>query len=204
MIYHEDLDRVAAEALVRAGVAAVVNAAPSISGRYPNLGPKILEEAGIPLVDTVGPLLLAEDPGGRTPSASRATGSSPATGCSPSVPGKTETRSFGTWTPRVKRSTSASRASRATRSSTCARSATCCSAAPVSPSSTTLSRAGHALVVVRGYGYREDLAALGSYIRDVKPVLVGVDGGADALLDAGYSPDVVIGDMDSVSDQALS
>ena len=61
----------------------------------------------------------------------------------------------------------------------------------------------HALVVVRGYGYREDLAALGSYIRDVKPVLVGVDGGADALIDAGYSPDVVIGDMDSISDRAL-
>ncbi len=61
----------------------------------------------------------------------------------------------------------------------------------------------HALVVVRGYGYREDLAALRSYIRDVKPVLVGVDGGADALLDAGYTPDVVIGDMDSISDRAL-
>jgi uncharacterized membrane-anchored protein len=61
----------------------------------------------------------------------------------------------------------------------------------------------HVLVVVRGYGYREDLAALRSYIRDVKPVLVGVDGGADALLDAGYTPDVVIGDMDSISDRAL-
>jgi uncharacterized membrane-anchored protein len=62
----------------------------------------------------------------------------------------------------------------------------------------------HVLVVVRGYGYREDLAALRSYIRDVKPVLLGVDGGADALLDAGYVPDVVIGDMDSISDRALS
>ena len=59
------------------------------------------------------------------------------------------------------------------------------------------------LVVVRGYGYRDDLAALRAYIRDVRPVLVGVDGGADALLDAGYRPDVVIGDMDSVSDRAL-
>jgi uncharacterized membrane-anchored protein len=61
----------------------------------------------------------------------------------------------------------------------------------------------HVLVVVWGYGYREDLAALRAYIRDVRPVLVGVDGGADALLDAGYRPDVVIGDMDSVSDRAL-
>jgi uncharacterized membrane-anchored protein len=59
------------------------------------------------------------------------------------------------------------------------------------------------LVVVRGYNYREDLAALRSYIRDVKPLLVGVDGGADALLSEGYRPDIIIGDMDSVSESAL-
>ena len=59
------------------------------------------------------------------------------------------------------------------------------------------------LVVVRGYSYREDLAALRAYIRDIRPVLVGVDGGADALLDDGYVPDLILGDMDSVSDHAL-
>ena len=58
VIDHEDLDRVAAEALVDAGVAAVVNAAASITGRYPNLGPVILQEARIPLVDRVGRLVL--------------------------------------------------------------------------------------------------------------------------------------------------
>src|SRR5581483_5251150 len=58
VIDHEDRDRVSAEGLVRAGVAAVVNAARSTTGRYPNLGPAILLEAGIPLVDGVGPLLL--------------------------------------------------------------------------------------------------------------------------------------------------
>jgi uncharacterized membrane-anchored protein len=61
----------------------------------------------------------------------------------------------------------------------------------------------HVLVVVRGAGYREDLAALRAYVRDVKPVLVGVDGGADALLEQGYRPHVVVGDMDSVSEAAL-
>src|SRR5690606_13088530 len=60
-----------------------------------------------------------------------------------------------------------------------------------------------ALVVVRGSGYREDLWAIGSFIDEVRPVLIGVDGGADALIEAGYSPDVIIGDMDSVSDGAL-
>src|SRR6266700_4749883 len=59
------------------------------------------------------------------------------------------------------------------------------------------------LVVVRGSRFREDLAALRPYIRDVRPVLIGVDGGADALLDAGYRPDLIVGDMDSVSERAL-
>jgi uncharacterized membrane-anchored protein len=61
----------------------------------------------------------------------------------------------------------------------------------------------HVLVVVRGYHYREDLAMLRPYIREYRPVLVGVDGGADALMDAGMKPDIIVGDMDSVSDHAL-
>ena len=61
----------------------------------------------------------------------------------------------------------------------------------------------HVLVVVRGHRYREDLAALRAYIREFKPVMIGVDGGADALLEAGYQPHIIVGDMDSVSDEAL-
>ncbi|MBO0833725.1 MAG: hypothetical protein J2P29_17320, partial [Actinobacteria bacterium] len=55
IIDHADLDRVSADALVKCQVAAVVNVAASISGRYPNLGPKLLMDAGIPLLDDVGP-----------------------------------------------------------------------------------------------------------------------------------------------------
>ena len=62
----------------------------------------------------------------------------------------------------------------------------------------------HVLIVVRGHNYREDLAALRAYIREFKPVMVGVDGGADALLEAGYRPDIIVGDMDSVTDQGLT
>jgi uncharacterized membrane-anchored protein len=62
----------------------------------------------------------------------------------------------------------------------------------------------HALVIARGYRHREDLKALRAYIREFKPVLVAVDGGADALLDAGYRPHLIVGDMDSISDRALS
>ena len=61
----------------------------------------------------------------------------------------------------------------------------------------------HVLVVVRGNNYKEDLAAIKSYIDEIRPVLIGVDGGADALIEYGYIPDIIIGDMDSVSDHAL-
>jgi uncharacterized membrane-anchored protein len=61
----------------------------------------------------------------------------------------------------------------------------------------------HCLIVVRGYHYREDIATLRPYIREYCPVLIGVDGGADALIEAGYTPHIVVGDMDSVSDRAL-
>ncbi|MGH9268834.1 MAG: putative cytokinetic ring protein SteA, partial [Acidimicrobiales bacterium] len=58
VIDHEDLDRVAAEELVKRRVRAVVNAAASTTGRYPNLGPLVLASAGIPLIDSAGPELL--------------------------------------------------------------------------------------------------------------------------------------------------
>jgi uncharacterized membrane-anchored protein len=61
----------------------------------------------------------------------------------------------------------------------------------------------HAVVVVRGYDHARDLKALKHYIREYKPVLIGVDGGADALLEAGLKPHVIVGDMDAVSDAAL-
>jgi uncharacterized membrane-anchored protein len=57
---------------------------------------------------------------------------------------------------------------------------------------------------VRGYHYREDLQILRPYISDYRPVLIGVDGGADAILDSGFKPDLIVGDMDSVSDRALA
>ena len=59
------------------------------------------------------------------------------------------------------------------------------------------------LIVVRGYDYRGDLAALRPYITEYRPLLMGVDGGADALIEAGYKPDMIIGDMDSCSDETL-
>jgi uncharacterized membrane-anchored protein len=202
VINHEDLDRVAAEALVRARVAAVVNAAPSISGRYPNLGPKILEEAGIPLVDRVGPLVLQKVREGEPV---RLEDDRLFAGDRLLAVGIRQDRAS------ILRDMESAREAVDERFEGFARNTLeymreerdLLFGGAGLPELRHSLAGRHALVVVRGYGYREDLAALRSYIRDVKPVLVGVDGGADALIDAGYSPDVVIGDMDSISDQAL-
>src|SRR5207253_10759486 len=71
------------------------------------------------------------------------------------------------------------------------------------PPLSTKFRGRHALVVVRGLDYKHDLRALRAYIREYRPVLIAVDGGADALLDGGRTPDIIIGDFDSLSAVAL-
>jgi uncharacterized membrane-anchored protein len=202
VIDHEDLDRVAAEALVRVGVAAVVNVAPSISGRYPNLGPMILEDAGVPLIDRVGTLVLQKlregDPirleHDRIFSGDRLVG----------VGVRQDRGSILKAMESAREAVDERFEGFARNTLEYMREERDLLFGGAGLPALSHSLAGrHVLVVVRGYGYREDLAALRSYIRDVRPVLVGVDGGADALLDVGYVPDVVIGDMDSISDHAL-
>ena len=170
MIDHEDLDRVAAEALVRAGVAAVVNAAPSISGRYPNLGPKILDEAGIPLVDRVGPLVLQKvrdgDPVHLEDDRLFAGSRLIAVGI----------RQDGA---SILRDMESARDAVDERFEGFARNTLeymreerdLLFGGAGLPELRHSLAGRHVLVVVRGYGYREDLAALRSYIRDTKPVL---------------------------------
>ena len=203
VIDHEDLDRVSAEGLVAAGVAAVVNAAPSISGRYPNLGPLVLLEAGIPLVDSVGPLLLRKV---REGDVLRLDGDRVMDG---DVLVGVGIRQSEAW---VREQMATAQLGLGERFESFARNTVDLMArerdllfggAGLPELSHELSDRA-VLVVVRGYDYKEDLAVLRSFIRDVHPVLLGVDGGADALLEAGYDPDVILGDMDSVSDAALA
>jgi uncharacterized membrane-anchored protein len=58
-------------------------------------------------------------------------------------------------------------------------------------------------VVVRGVDHQRDLRALKPFIRDTRPVLVAVDGGAEALIEVGLRPDMIVGDMDSAGEPAL-
>jgi len=71
------------------------------------------------------------------------------------------------------------------------------------PALKTRFRDRHALVVARGPGHKRDLRMVRPYVRDFRPVLIGVDGGADALREEGLRPDVIVGDMDSVTDATL-
>jgi uncharacterized membrane-anchored protein len=202
VIDHEDLDRVAAEGLVARGAAAVVNARRSITGRYPNLGPLILVRAGIPLIDGVGPLLMRKV---REGDRLRVEGDRVMLDGELAGVGVRQSEQA------VIRAMDEARLGLSERFDAFARNTLefmqrerdLLFGGEGMPDLDHDMSGRHVLVVVRGTNFREDLAALNAYIADVKPVLVGVDGGADALLEQGYRPDIIVGDMDSVSEPAL-
>ncbi len=180
----------------------MVNAAVSMSGRYPNLGPQLLMDAGIPLVDGVGPEVFSRLHEGATV---RLDGDTLYLGEQVVAKG----------TPQTAESVAAmmaeARAGIVTQIEAFAantmeflkREHELLVDGVALPDLRTAMDGRHVLVVVRGYHYREDLAALRPYIREYRPVMIGVDGGADALLEAGYIPDAIVGDMDSVTDETL-
>lgn len=203
VIDHEDLDQVSAQALVTCRPAAVVNAAASTSGAYPNLGPQILIDAGIPLVDRAGPetlVLLAEG----TPA--EVDGGDVVIGGAVVVQGRrldAVAVQEATDLARTQVSAQIEAFAQNTMDYVQVEQDLLLDGIDL-PSLRTPMEGRYALVVVRGYHYKEDLQALRSFIREADPVLIGVDGGADALLELGHHPDLVVGDMDSVSDQALT
>jgi len=202
IIDHSDLDRVSADELIASRVAAVVNAAKSITGRYPNLGPSLLLEAGIPLLDDVGREVLTRVTEGATV---RLDGDVLYGGDQAIAKGVLQTRES---LDRAMDEATAGVPSQidafaANTLEFLRRERDLITNGIAAPELATRMDGRHVLVVGRGYRYREDLRALRPYIREYRPVLLAVDGGADALLAAGYRPDVIIGDMDSVSDDAL-
>jgi uncharacterized membrane-anchored protein len=203
VIDHVDLDRVSAEALASCGVGAVVNVAPSISGRYPNLGPQILVEAGIPLLDDVGPEIFAKLSEGDLV---RVEDEVVYRGDEVVAKGTAHT------TDTVDAAMAEAKAGLSVQLEAFVantmefikRERELLIDGVGVPEIKTSLEGRHALIVVRGYHYREDIATLRPYLREYRPVLIGVDGGADALIEAGYRPDMIVGDMDSVSDDALT
>jgi uncharacterized membrane-anchored protein len=202
VIDHRDLDRVAGDGLVEAGVAAVVNAAPSVSGRYPNGGPIRVVRAGIPLVDIEDPELLTKVRDGSTVQIVDGE-----LRCDGTVVGRGRVLTE----PELDAAMEEARGAIGTELERFAdntleyirREARLAFEPLALPPLRTNFAGRHAMVVVRGHDYRHDLAALRPYIREYQPVLIGVDGGADALLELGLRPNVIIGDYDSVSERAL-
>ncbi|MGN6301514.1 MAG: putative cytokinetic ring protein SteA [Angustibacter sp.] len=203
VIDHLDIDTVAAEALAAQRPAAVVNAASSTSGRYPNLGPEILLAAGIPLVDGVGrEVMVAVQEGERV----RVDGADVYVGDDLVASGTRQTDET------VAAAMEEARAGLAVQLEAFAANTMeylrkerelLLDGVGVPDIRTDLD-GRHVLVVVRGYHYKEDLQTLRHYVREYRPVIIGVDGGADAVLDAGLPLHLIVGDMDSVSDKALS
>jgi uncharacterized membrane-anchored protein len=202
VIDHIDIDRTAAMALVEAGVAAVVNAAPSISGRYPNLGPQVLLDAGIALVDSVGPDAFVEISDGdrlRIVEDTIYRGDA-MVGCgirqdATAVAAALEASKDGLASQLEAFSANAVEHLRRERD-------LLLDGAGV-PAVRTVLAGRHAVVVMRAFDYQADLAGLKGYLRDRAPVLIGVDAGADVLLKAGYVPDLIVTGADDISDAAL-
>ena len=202
IIDHADLDRVSAEALLESGVRVVVNVAPSQSGRFPNPGPLQLVRGGVRLIDVAAEELFDDVHEGELLTVRGAglyrNGTCVASG---RVLNERELeRSFSEQRGRV---TEALEAFAENTMRYLREEGRLLAEGIAFPPLHTDFRDRHALVVARGPGYKRDLRMVKPYVRVFKPVLIAVDGGADALLEEGYKPDVIVGDMDSVSDKAL-
>jgi uncharacterized membrane-anchored protein len=209
LIDHLDIDRVSAEELIAAGAVAVLNCQPSSGGSYPNLGPQLLVEAGIMLVDLPDDSLFQAlsdgDPvevrsGG--PQAGRAEvlsrGALLVRGellDIDRVSAETEVRRREVGEALERFAHNTIEHMRDERELLAGRIAL--------PRFATDFRDRSTLVVVRGVEHQRDLRALRPFIRDMRPLLIAVDGGADALLEGGLTPDMIVGDMDSAGEDAL-
>lgn len=202
IIDHVDMDRVSAETLLASGVEVVINAAKSISGAYPNIGPLILARGGVVILDNVGKDIFEKLSEGDRIIVSGddvyKDNEVVATGTRLSVSSieqalEAAKENIGVQLDQFARNTIEylEKEKDIILNNTWV------------PDVKTPLYGRHVLVVVRGYDFREDINTLRPYIKEMKPVLVGVDGGADALIEAGFKPDIIIGDMDSVTDEAL-
>lgn len=202
VICHNDIDEVAANSLIERRVRAVINTGQSTSGKYPNLGPLLLISAGIPLLDVVNLEInknIADDDFievidkdiyknnqilARGFLLSKEYAEEKIEEAKGNMEAELDNFIDNTleYAKREKKFIIQG---------------------IMIPQLRTILKDRHVLVVVRGKNYKEDLRAIRSYIKEINPVLIGVDGGGDALLEFSLIPDIILGDMDSVSDKCL-
>lgn len=202
LISHRDLDEIGAFTLAEKKVRCVINADKTISGRYPNQGPTILLKANIPLFETIEPNIFDKINDGEVLEIN-----------------EDEIIQNGKFIGKVmlldeykieeqlgigydNLDEELDRFIENTLEYAKKEKGLVTGKVPI-PKIKTKLKNRHALIVVRGKDYKRDLMAIQTYIHEMNPVLIGVDGGGDALIEFGYIPDIVIGDMDSVSDGCL-
>lgn len=203
IIDHQDLDQVASKSLVEKQVKAVINLSPSISGKYPNCGPSLLLKAQIPLIDIEG---------GNKEISSKLNNGDIISITKGKISKNGELIAFGreVLESEIECKIKESRENIETELSKFidntlkyARKEKNLIVDLTAPDIGIDFNGKHVLIVVRGMDYKDDLQAIKSYICEMNPIIIAVDGGADACLEYGYKPDIIIGDMDSVSDFAL-
>jgi uncharacterized membrane-anchored protein len=202
VIDHKDLDRVSAEDLITAGVAAVLNCRPSSTGAYPNMGPLLLVQAGVHLVDMPGDAIFKTlDDGDEITVRGGEVIRRGEVVAKGSVQEPEQVRALND--ERRREIGDALEAFARNTIEHMLEERELLAGKLELPVFHTDFRDRPALIVVRGVDHRKDLKALRPYIRDVRPALVGVDGGANALLDEGFTPDMIVGDMDSAQEATL-
>jgi uncharacterized membrane-anchored protein len=191
VVDHLDLDRATAQSLLECGVVAVVNAVPFISGRYPNLGPELLARSGVVMLDDVGQDVFTRLRDGSTV---RVHDGAVIVDEETVLTGHELTADeIGTLMVEA-RSGLSTQLQSFTHNTTefLRREQELLLHGQGVPETRTVIEGRPVVVVVRGYDYREDLRRLKRFIREQRPVLVGVDAGADALMAAGHRPDIVV------------
>lgn len=202
VINHQDIDEVAANSLVEGKARLIINAGESISGKYPNKGPGILVGNGIPILDNVGvelfsslkegDILEIQDKKifkdgilvGQGEILDQELVKKKIAYCYENLSQELDVFIDNTIEYAKKEK------------------GFILGELEI-PKVKTDFKDRHVLVVVRGHNYKEDLNTIRAYIEDMKPVLIGVDGGGDAIREFGFEPDMIVGDMDSISDETL-
>ncbi|MDK2799899.1 MAG: hypothetical protein PWP27_1410 [Clostridiales bacterium] len=203
VICHEDLDEVAAYSLLETKIKAVINCNRSISGRYPTKGVKLLLQNGITVLDNLGEEFfqyvqqndLLEIKNSNLFINGRQYNKKPTILNEEIVNGLIES-SYKNFSKELEKFIDNTLEYAYKEKDIILKDI------DTSFIKTNIENR-HVLIVVRGCNYKQDLQTIKGYIKDFRPVLIGVDGGGDALLEFGLTPDIIVGDMDSVSDACL-
>jgi uncharacterized membrane-anchored protein len=197
-----DLDRITAEALVEADIAAVVNASPSVSGRYPNMGPEVLVNNGVTLIDETGPDIFKKIKDG---SKIRLHEGGVYAGERRLIRGTERTdHDIADLMREAKSGLAAHLEAFAGNTIEFIKSESPLLIDGIGiPDVDIDMRRRHVVIVADEPSAADDLRSLKPFMKEYQPVLIGVGSGADTLRKAGYRPQLIVGDPEQISTDAL-